>query len=125
GVRRGGASRKCIDQSGPVRTTPASRQIVAGGCRIAIAAAGDIVEIGVIARAQANRIKTRIDEPNRAVAVSDCLLISEGQVAGPHGGSKTVPTIHVGGAGSLAGADVKGEICVCRNVRAVAISRGT
>ena len=49
---------KCSDQAAPVRTAPAGRQIVAGGCRIAIAATGDVVEIGVIARAQTNRIKS-------------------------------------------------------------------
>ena len=79
------------------------------------------MEIGVIARAQANRIKARIDEPDRRIAIGNRLLIDQSQVSGPHGRRKTGSTIIVGRAGSLIGADVKREIRVCRNVRAVAI----
>ena len=39
------------DQGASVRTAPASRQIVAGCGRIAVAATGDVVEISVVARA--------------------------------------------------------------------------
>ena len=82
------------------------------------------MEIGVIVRAFTNCVEGWIDEANRVITVSDCLLVDESQVAGPHGSRKTGPAILVFSAGSLVGTDVKGEIRVCRNVRAVAISLG-
>ncbi len=44
-----------IDQVGTIRTAPAAGQIVAGCCRKAVIAAGDVVEIGVIAGRHTNR----------------------------------------------------------------------
>ena len=82
------------------------------------------MEIGVIVRAQTNRIEGRIDEANRVITVSDCLLVDESQVARPHRSCKTGPTIFVGSAGSLVGTDVKGKVRVGRNVRAIAIGLG-
>jgi hypothetical protein len=82
------------------------------------------MEIGVIARAQTDRIEGWIDEANRVITVSDCLLIDERQVAGPHRRRKTGSAILVRSAGSLVSTDVKGEIRVCRNIRAVAIALG-
>ena len=109
----------------PVRTAPAGRQVVTGGSGISIAAAGDVVEISVIVRAQSNRIQRGIDEPDGLIAVSDRLLIDQSQVASPHGRGKTGSTVVVGGARGLVGADVKGEIGVRGNVRTVAVSLGT
>jgi hypothetical protein len=82
------------------------------------------VEIGVIVRAQTNRVEGRIDEADRVISVSDRLLVDESQVAGPHGRRKTGSTILISSAGSLVGTDVKGKVRVSRNVRAVAIGFG-
>jgi hypothetical protein len=38
------------------------------------------------------------------------LLTGQSQVAGPHGCRNTRPAIHIGSAGPLVGADVKGEL---------------
>ena len=51
-----------VIKSAPVGTAPAGRQIVSGSCRIAVAATGDVVEVGGIARSQTNRIEGGIDE---------------------------------------------------------------
>lgn len=83
------------------------------------------MEIGVVARAQTNRVKTRIDEAERVPAVSDCLLVDESQVASPHGRRKTGPAIVVGGAAGLVGTNVDSEVRVGRHVRAIAIDMRT
>ena len=109
----------------PFGLPEAGGQIVAGGGRKAVAAAGDVVEIGAVARAGSDRIDERVDEADRFAGAGDCLLIDQRHIAGPHGSRKAGPAVLVGGAGGLVGADVEREISVGRNVRAVAKSFGT
>ena len=82
------------------------------------------MEIRVVVRAPAYRVEGRVDEAHGVVAVSNCLLVDQSQVAGPHGSRKAGSTVLVLRAGSLIGADVEAEIRIGRNIRAVAIGFG-
>src|SRR5208282_4467179 len=120
------AARRCqyVDQAVPVGTAPTGHQIVAGYCRIPVAAAGDVVEIGVVARAHADIVDSGVDEPDIPIAVGSRLLIGQSQVAGPHGRGKAGSAVFIGRAAGLVGANVKGKIRVGRHVGGVPIGRG-
>ena len=77
-----------------------------------------------IAFPQTQRINGWINEAGRWSLLGSRLLIGQGQIAGPHGRRKTDPAVFVCSAGALVGADVKGEIRVRRDVRAVPIFCG-
>src|SRR5580704_7030555 len=113
-----------VNQAGLVRTAPSRGQVIAF-CRVkAVASDGDVVEVGRTAFPQTQRVNSWVNEAGRFIAVGFRLLISQSQVAGPHGRGKTGPAIKVFRASGLVGADVKGKIRVCRDVRAVAIFVG-
>src|SRR5580692_834055 len=116
---------QCVNQARLVRTAPSGRQVVALSRGKAVASDGDVVEVGRIAFPQTQRVNSWVNEAGRFIAVGFRLLISQSQVAGPHGRGKTGPAIKVFRASGLVGADVKGKIRVCRDVRAVAIFRGS
>ena len=80
------------------------------------------MEVGVIARAQTDRIQGRINEAECRLAIGDRLLIGESQIAGPHGRGKAGAAVKIFGASGLIGANVKSEISIGRNIGAVAES---
>ncbi len=75
---------KCVDQIRALGTAPAGHEVVADHRRIlAVAAAGDVVEIAVIARSDADAIQHGIEKPERGLAVCGSLLIRHRDNAGP------------------------------------------
>src|SRR5580693_8893268 len=112
-----------VEQAGAVRAAPPGHQIVAGHGRVAAGfAAGDVVEVRVVARAGPERVEIRVDETNGRVSVGLQLLVDEGNVTCPHGSGEAGSTVIVGRAGGLIGANVEGEVGVGGNIWSVPIS---
>src|ERR1700759_2337062 len=78
------------------------------------------MKIGAVARSSVNRVHCRVDKSERLASVGNALLVGESEQASPHRSCEAGSTIQVSGTSCLIGANVEGEICVCRDVRAVA-----
>src|SRR5579875_161935 len=81
--------RQSVDQASAIRAAPAGYQVIALDSRIgAVAAAGNIVEIGRVTGTQADGVNGGIDKAEGAFAIGDRLLIDQGEIAGPSGRSE-------------------------------------